>query len=215
MPIRSIVPMLAALALTAAAAFADENPTAKGPPTPSEAAFVTAMQSDLNARFATTAEATAAGYFRYTNADDTGAISYANLQWQSSDVHHPSQLWYDKDGNLLGADYSVLNTTGKRPQLWGIQPGRWAEFDDHIHYVAKDPKTGAPTYDNYVMPAKFKAAGGDVKDPQAATLVALHKVPSAGDVIRIFDFPAIWDLIVWVKPDPLGAFAEKNPTVKP
>jgi len=25
-----------------------------------------------------------AGYFRYTNEDDTGAISYANLQWQSA-----------------------------------------------------------------------------------------------------------------------------------
>jgi hypothetical protein len=27
--------------------------------------------------------------------------------------------------------------------------------------------------------------------------------------------PSIWDLIVWVKPNPSGAFAEKNPLVKP
>jgi hypothetical protein len=27
--------------------------------------------------------------------------------------------------------------------------------------------------------------------------------------------PSIWDLIVWVNPNPNGAFADKNPLVKP
>ena len=100
------------LATISSAVRADDSPTLKGTvrPTPSEAKFVSAMQADLNHRFATPAAAEAAGYFRYTNADDTGAISYANLHWASSDVHHPSQLWYDKRGNLLGADYSILKT---------------------------------------------------------------------------------------------------------
>ena len=35
------------------------------------------------------------------------------------------------------------------------------------------------------------------------------------DVTTIFEFPTIWDLIVWVKPNPSGAFAEKNPNVHP
>ena len=196
---------------------ADESPTLKGTvsPSPSEAKFVSAMQADLSRRFATPAAAEAAGYFRYTNADDTGAISYANLQWASSDVHHPSQLWYDKRGDLLGADYSVLKTGKARPRLWGIAPGRWAEFDEHIHYVTKDPATGALGYDNYVDPiTKYVDAGGDPKHPDAAILVKMHRVPSVDRVVKIFDFPSLWDLIVWVKPNANGAFAEKNPLVK-
>jgi hypothetical protein len=215
MPLRRIVHVLAAIVLCATGAFADENPTIQGPATPAEAAFVKAMQSDLNARFPTPAAAIKAGYFRYTNADDTGAISYANLHWQSADVHHPSQLWFDKSGNLLGADYSVLKTSNARPERWGIRPGRWTEFDAHVHYVSKNPKTGEPIYDEYVPAQKFAAAGGDPAHPDAATLVKLHDVASASDVIHVFDFPDIWDLDVWVKPNPNGAFADKNPLVKP
>ncbi len=217
MPIRCFALITMTLAIAFSAARADETPTIKGTvaPTASEAAFITAMQTDLNRRFATEAAGEAAGYFRYTNADDTGAISYANLHWASSDVHHPSQLWYDKDGHLLGADYSVLKTGNKRPERWGIQSGRWSEFDEHIHYVTKDPKTGALGYDKYVDPVvKYVAAGGDPKHPDSAILVKMHRVASANDVVKIFDFPSIWDLIVWVKPNPSGAFAEKNPLVK-
>jgi hypothetical protein len=215
MLVRRLGFVLTVLAFSATAAFADQAPTISGPPTPTEAAFVTAMQTDLNARFPTADAATKAGYFRYTDADETGAISYANLQWQSSDVHHPSQLWFDKAGNLLGADYSVLKTGDDRPDLWGVLPGRWAQFDDHVHYVAKDPKSGAPTYDHWVMAPDFTAAGGDLKNPQADTLVKLKQVASTDAVTKIFDFPSIWDLIVWVKPNPKGAFAYKNPTVTP
>ncbi len=208
--------LFAAIALTAAAASADQNPTKTGMPSQSEAAFVAAIQRDLMARFPTAADAERAGYIRYTNEDNTGAISYANLQWQSADPKHPSQLWYDKNGALLGADFSVL-TSGSpaRPSLWGVDPGRWYEFDGHIHWVAIDPSTGEKTYDHYVMDQAFVKAGGDLNHPTAATLVAMKKVPDAKDVVTIFHFPSIWDLIVWVKPNPDGAFAEKNPNVKP
>jgi len=137
------------------------------------------------------------------------------LHWTSADIRHPSQLWYDKNGNLLGADFSVPNTTGKRPSLFGVNPGRWYEFDDHIHWVGTDPTTGKPTYDNYVMTPRFIKAGGDPKNPSAAVLVKMGKAKSAKDVRRIFDFPKIWDLIVWVNQNPNGPFAEKNPLVKP
>ena len=201
----------------ASQALADQVPTIKGSvvPTASEQRFVSAMQADLGRRFPTATAAEAAGYFRYTNEDNTGAISYANLHWASKDVHHPSQLWYSKDGTLLGADYSVLNVTNMRPHQWGIQSGRWYEFDDHIHYVTKDRRTGSRRYDQYVDPiSDYIKAGGDPKHPDAAILVKMHRVTSTSDVVRIFDFPAIWDLIVWVKPNPAGAFAEKNPDVK-
>jgi hypothetical protein len=45
--------------------------------------------------------------------------------------------------------------------------------------------------------------------------VKLGKVSSPADVATIFFFPTLWDLIVWVKPNPNGAFADKNPTVTP
>ncbi len=218
MMIRCFVLFALAVAVGFSPAVADENPTIKGtvPPTASEAAFVAAMRADLYQRFKTSAAAEAAGYFRYTNPDETGAISYTNLHWASSGAHHPSQLWYDKGGKLLGADYSVLKTGAKRPDLWGIQPGRWTEFDEHIHYVTKDAKTGAFGYDKYVDPVtKYVEAGGDPKHPDAAILVKMHRVAAAADVVKIFDFPTIWDLIVWVKPNPSGAFANKNPLVKP
>jgi hypothetical protein len=209
--------LLAAVVLSSAMASADENPTNKtGALSPSEKAFVAAIQSDLTARFPTAADAEKAGYFRYTNEDSTGAISYANLEWSSADPKHPSQLWYDKDGKLLGADFSVLTSeSAKRPVLWGVDPGRWYEFDGHIHWIARDPSTGKLSYDHWAMNPAFVKAGGNVANPSATTLVAMKKVPAAKDVVTIFEFPSVWDLIVWVKPNPNGAFAEKNPNVKP
>jgi hypothetical protein len=60
----------------------------------------------------------------------------------------------------------------------------------------------------------YVAAGGDPKHPDAAILVKMHRVPSTDRVAKIFDFPSLWDLIVWIKPNPNGAFADKNPLVK-
>ncbi len=91
-------------------AFADQEPAYSGPLSPVEAAFVGSIQTDLMKRFPTAQDAEKAGYGRYTNADNTGAISYANFQWQSPDARHPSQLWYDKTGSLLGADFSTYKT---------------------------------------------------------------------------------------------------------
>lgn len=212
------VATLAVLVALAAPLFAsaDMDATYHGRLSTSEKAFVSSIQSDLGKRFPTAADAVRAGYIRYTNEDDTGAISYANLHWDSTDIRHPSQLWYDKHGNLLGADFSVPYTKGaSRPKLWGVNPGRWVEFDGHIHYVAKNPKTGKPTYDHYIYPLKqWTSAGGSITNPSAQTLVAMHRVKSASDVVTVFYFPSIWDLIVWVKPNPNGAFADKNPLVK-
>ena len=164
------IPWLALLlALGAAArAAADQDATYRGPISTSETTFVTAIASDLMARYPTAADAEKAGYVRYTAEDDTGAISYANQQWQSADIRHPSQLWYDKNGRLLGADYSVLvSNSSSRPQLWGVNPGRWVEFDGHVHWVAKDPATGQFAYDQWAWDKIFVAAGGNLDHPAA------------------------------------------------
>lgn len=203
------------LLVATARAWSDQVPTDKGPESASEQSFVRSIQADLNARFPHAADAERAGYVRYTDVDDTGAISYANMQWTSIDIRHPSQLWYDKNGNLLGADFSRPDTDGKRPALFGVNPGRWYEFDNHIHYVVKDQRTGKISYYHYIMAPVWTKAGGSVEHPSAQTLVSMGKVKSAADVPVIFDFPTVWDLIVWVKPNPSGAFADKNPLVQP
>jgi hypothetical protein len=218
--------LLASLFVLAMCAFgsavrADSGPAVSGPPDASEARFVRAVQADLGARFPHPADAERAGFVRYTNVDDTGAISYAKLDWpsaaaywKSTDPRHPSQLWYDAHGRLLGADFSVPKSPTP-PHLWGVRPGRWATFDAHIHYVTIDRPSGKKTYDGYVMAAKFAAAGGDPTEPKPATLVKLGRAKSTADVATIFLFPDIWDLEVWVLPNPNGAFADKNPLVTP
>lgn len=203
--------------LTVSTAFAAApSPRPSLPPQPqgTEVAFVQGIQKDLMARFPTAKDAEAAGYFRYGNEDNTGAISYANLQWQSADPQHPSQLWYDVHGNLLGADFSVLKSgSPEPPNLWGVQPGRWTSFREHIHYILAGPN-GTETY-GATSAKKFAAAGGDPNDPKAVTLVKMGVATSPDAVKRVFLFPGIWDLIVWVKTNPSGAFAEHNPLVVP
>ncbi|MDQ2817267.1 MAG: hypothetical protein M3T49_03530 [Candidatus Eremiobacteraeota bacterium] len=205
--------LIAAWAL-AVCARADQQPTYSGPLSAPEKAFVRSIQTDLNARFPHARDAERAGFVRYTGVDETGAVSYANMHWTSADIRHPSQLWYDTSGNLLGADFSVPKAGNARPNLFGVNPGRWYEFDDHVHYVVREPATGKMKYDGYIMAPKFAKAGGDPKHPSAAMLMKLGRVKKASDVTCIFDFPSVWDLIVWVKPNPNGAFAEKNPLVK-
>ena len=211
---RAILFFLIAAFAPASLVRADQNPTYSGPLSPAESAFVKAIQLDLMARFPTARDAEKAGYVRYTNADETGAISYANFQWDSSDAAHPSQLWYDKAGNLLGADFSVLQTSSARPNIFGVNPGRLYEFDDHVHWVAKNPD-GSMVYDKWVDARKYRAAGGDPAHPTAAQLVVMGRAKSASGIVTVFDMPAIWDMIVWVKPNPNGAFAVKNPLVTP
>jgi hypothetical protein len=218
-PIRTTC-AIALLALFAASGSpgvaATPAPTATLSPIPqgTEVAFVKQIQADLNARFPTVAAAEKAGYFRFGNEDEDGAISYANLQWQSGNPQEPSQLWYDVKGNLLGADFSVKQSTSPEPpSIWGVNYRRWISFREHIHYILVGPD-GKPVY-GATSAKKFAAAGGNVDDPQAKTLVKMGIAKNVGSVTRVFLLPSLWDLIVWVKPNPNGAFADKNPLVTP
>ena len=210
------VALVALATLPAAAATPAPAPAATLSPMPqgSEVAFVAGIQKDLNARFPTPADAEKGGYFRYGNEDEDGAISYANLQWQSADPQHPSQLWYDVHGNLLGADFSVLQSNSPAPPaLWGVNYRRWVSFREHIHWILSGPN-GMDVY-GATSVKKWAKAGGDVDNPQAITVVKMDKAANVAAVKRVFLFPSIWDLIVWVKPNPNGAFADKNPDVVP
>lgn len=195
-------------------------------PTAAEAQFVAKLQQDIPARFASLAAAKKAGYFQYTGEDNTGAISYVNLKvWNSMDLDLPNQLWYDVKGRLLGVDYTLLESQWPQPppQLFGyaIETARWIHRGAHMHWGYKLPdgslKLGA-------MPvAKFQAAGGTpdpIRDALPANKAALVKaglpgLTSPGQVQFVFLHPAMWDLVVWVLPNPDGAFADANPNVIP
>lgn len=208
------ISLLMLTALPAAAAMSSPAPSLSPMPQGTEVAFVASIQKDLNARFPTPKDAIKAGYFRYTNEDEDGAISYANLHWNSGDPKHPSQLWYDVHGNLLGADFSVLQSASPSPpKIWGVDYRRWVSFREHIHFILTGPN-GTEVY-GATSAEKFSDAHGNVDDPQAATLVAMGKAKSVDQVKRVFLFPSVWDLIVWIAPNPNGAFADKNPNVVP
>jgi hypothetical protein len=180
-----------------------------------EKKFVASATTVLNAKYPTPAAAEKAGYVRYTNEDETGAISYANKQWESVSIALPSQLWYDVHGRLLGADYSVLvDKHPVPPSLFGIEPARFGEEHAHIHYVVRNGD-GSMTYSRAVGAQKYAAAGLDPMNPTAAGLVKVGAVASPDQVATVFLFPHIWDVTVWVVPNPSGAFADANPDVKP
>jgi hypothetical protein len=204
--------LLVSFAFSATPVFAADPATPAPSPNAAEGAFVARIQADLNKRFPTTADAEKAGYIRFTDEDDTGVISYANRQWTSADAAHPSQLWYDVKGRLVGADFSVPATATK-PSLWGIDPTRWSHFGQHIHYGLAGPD-GTVKFGG-TSAKKYEAAGGDPLHPTAAGLVKMGVAPSADQVKFVFVFPAIWDLEVWTLPNPSGAFAEKNPNLVP
>jgi hypothetical protein len=197
-----------------------------GMPTPAETPFITKIQHDIPARYPSVASAVAAGYFQYTGEDSTGAISYVNLKlWNSIDIDAPNQLWYDVNGRLLGVDYTVLQdqSPSAPTSLFGyaIDPSRWVHRGAHMHwgFTAADGslKLGA-------MPvAKFTAAGGapntsvgDIPANKAALVAAgLPGLTTPDQVKFVFLHPAMWDLVVWVLPNPDGAFADANPNVTP
>ncbi|PZR57923.1 MAG: hypothetical protein DLM50_04805 [Candidatus Meridianibacter frigidus] len=179
------------------------------PPTAHEARFIAVVARDLSGRFPTVAQARRAGYFRYTMEDSAGIIAYANLHW-NADPRHPSQLWFDERGRLIGADFSqyVHNRT-KRPVLWQIDPVRWTHFFQHVHFGLR---SGNLRY-GAIYVEKFRAAGGNPEHPSAAPIIRLGLAKSTKDVRFVFTFPELWVLSFWVIPNPRGAFAETNPNV--
>ena len=221
----SVSMVLTSFAAGAAAPTPSPAPTAAPPQSASETQFVSSVTADLQARFATTSQASAAGYFRYTNEDQTGAISWVNTKNWQSDQTHPSQLWYDVAGRLIGADFSVLQSNSPaRPSLWGVSPQRWIDFSPgHVHFAIRTP---SGLYYAGVGDKTMAKVNGSVANPNATDAYKITQLPrwkklkrpvaaSASDIAFVFPFPAIWDLQVWLVPNPLGAFAEHNPNVVP
>ena len=233
---RTILSLVALAALAPSAAVAQSMgtaaPASSAPvplsplPTPAEQPFIAALQRDIPARYATLAAAEKAGYFQYTPEDNTGAISYVNLGvWNSIDLDVPNQLWYDVNGRLLGVDYTVLQDRSPNAPaaLFGytIDPARWTHRNAHMHYGFLG--TDGTRHFGAMPVARFTAAGGVPDTSQAhlpanaAALVAttIPGLTRADQVTFVFLHPAMWDLVVWVLPNPAGAWADANPNVHP
>lgn len=211
--IRRTAVVLLASALALVPTLAQSAEPLSGKPTAVEAPFVREVSADLSARFPTPQSARKAGYLRFTDEDDTGAISYANRTWTSIDEKHPSQLWYDVKNRLIGADFSVLAKEPNPPKLFGVAPARWHQLPAHVHYGLVGPH-GTTIY-GATGAATLAKSGGSIAAPTKAELVKAGIAKNIADVRFVFAFPAIWDLTVWVVPNPSGAFADKNPDVKP
>ncbi len=184
-------------------------PAATSFPSAAEQRFVAARLHELQAEYPTIAAAQRGGYFRYTDEDRAGIIAYANLRWQS-DEHHPSQLWYDERGRLIGADFSrYVSDRTERPRLWGLSPDRWTHFIEHVHFGVRSGRYryGAVYVDSY------RGAGGEPRHPTAHPIVRLGFAKNDRDVRFVFYFPEVWVASVWLVPNPLGAFADTNPNV--
>ncbi len=107
----------------------------------------------------------------------TGRSATPTCSGRAATRKHPSQLWYDVHGNLLGADFSVLQSSSPEPpSVWGVSYRRWTSFRAHVHYILAGPN-GTETY-GATSVKKFAAAGGDIDDPRAATVVSMGKAHS-------------------------------------
>jgi hypothetical protein len=223
----SILIFACALALAPFAAFAADAPaspaaapTAAPAPSAAEAAFLKTVMTDLPRRYPNPPAAIKAGYVRYSNEDETGAISYVNTKaWNTTDAGVPAQLWYDVKGRLIGADFSVrrdaeASPAPAKPSILGLDPKRAITIGAHVHYVTCDKATGKCVYGKAVGAKKY-AAIGDVEHPTADGLVKAGAVKDAASVSAVFLYPAIFDVPVWIVPNPLGQFADKNPNVTP
>jgi len=180
-----------------------------------EQAFYQRASATLQHRYPNPAAAENAGYFRYTNEDRTGAISYENPHYfNTPELEHPQQLWYDVNGRLLGADFSQTVGSFPEPTLFGLQKIRFHHIPLHIHYGLRLPN-GAFRYGLFVRASDFSAAGLDPLKPTAADLVKLGKATSPDQVAFVFALLENWDAQMWLIPNPAGQFTDANPNVKP
>jgi hypothetical protein len=63
--------------------------------------------------------------------------------------------------------------------------------------------------------AKKYGIVGDLAHPTAQGLVDVGAVKDPASVSVVFLYPEIYDVSVWVVPNPLGQFADHNPAVIP
>lgn len=191
-------------------------PPPQAPLTPTEQSFYEQASAIVRRLYPTPASAERVGYFQYTNEDRTGAISYENvLYFDTPDMAHPQQLWYDVNGRLIGGDWSQKASSAPNgPTLFGLQRSRFHHIPLHVHFGLRQPD-GSIRYGLYVTAADYRAQVGDPLDANPEGLVKMGKATSPDQVAFVFPLLENYDAQMWVIPNPAGQFADANPNVKP
>lgn len=200
---------------TASLAYAASMPSATATmapkPTAAEAAFVGSVARGLQAKYPTDQAALKAGYYRTTRLEPDGTIIYFNNAWNPTKLQ-PNFLWYDKNGKLVGLDYQYLLSAYPNPPGQNVYPvaaSRWTTIDPHIHYGYRLPD-GTIKWKGYKMLPGMR--GNRLTEAELRTAKLL---PTNAKLLWTYVHPKSWDLGFWLVPNPNGAFADRNPNVKP
>jgi hypothetical protein len=181
-------------------------------PDPAEAAFIADVTKTLQAKYPTSTQATAGGYYQMTRLEDDGTSIWFNDKWGASvSKYAPNFLWFDKNGKLVGLDYQYTVSTNPKPPSTGVYPVksiRWSTIDAHMHFAYKLP-------DGKIKRRGAMLLKGETADPTAAQLTAAKLLPPKSTLLWAHYHPKAWDLGFWLVPNPNGAFADLNPLVKP
>lgn len=192
------------------------QPPPQAPLTAVEQAFYESASQALRKLYPTPAKAENLGWFRYNNEDRTGAISYMNVAYFDTPMPTlPSQLWYDVNGRLIGADFTQTPAHAPNgPTLFGLERSRFHHVPLHVHYGLYRPD-GSVRRGISVGAAAYQAAAGDPLHPTPDGLVKLGKAATTAEVAFVFPLLENWDAQMWVIPNAAGQFADANPAVKP
>lgn len=189
------------------------NATATSSPlTGDEKAFVATASSQLQGRYPNTATAKSGGYsLLYDTIDSDNTYNWTNFDFTHVAPGRPNFLWYDRQGHLAGADWELPKSEYPAvPHLaaYPVQSTRWVLIREHVHFAYT--LTGKSYY------GVAKAAPGLRQDHITADQLRASgaKLPIGATLLWAMYHPAVWDLAMWLVPNPSGAFAEKNPNVK-
>ncbi len=196
--------LLCAILATATLARADEQPTNTGPLTPSEQSFVDAVRTDLLQRFPRVTMRKRPG--TYVIPASTTPVRPATLTVIGTPIRRiPASSGTMSRVIYWAPIFPCCARTKKRVRFYGAStPDAGTKFNGHVHYTFVNPSSKKTIYDQWVWNDDFTAAGGSLRDPSAETLVKIGRISSATDVGTIFEFPTIWDLVVWVRPHSAG-----------
>jgi len=206
------VPVFVVIALSMAlpgAAGAASAPSDKANAT--EARFIAQAAASLFARYPTVAAAVKGGFFQLTPLDQDNTAIYFNGTYTNVDPRHPNFLWFDRNRKLVGLDYEYDMSRWRTPpgkREYPVLAARWTVIRAHLHFAYRIGRGPMLMHGARLRP-------NITRNPvTAAQLRADHLLP-AGAKLQWADYhPKCWDLGFWLVPDPLGAFAEKNPLVK-
>ena len=202
----------AAISVLVLVLFAQAVSLAKTPqPSAAEQQFVSTTSAKLQAGYPNTAVAKANGYTMLEGTiDSDNTYNFTNRDFANVTPDRPNFLWYDRKGHLAGVDYEVPKSTFPSPPhaMFPVQTSRWVTINEHVHYAytvngrtkyGATRATPALRSENITL-AMLRAAGA--------------KIPADAKLTWAMYHPTVWDLAMWVVPNPSGAFADLNPNVK-